>query len=98
MDLTPDAKRAFTVQSYAPQPRIEGVEIVDLQRHVDDGGSMTELARLTAGGLAAVPGFPVHQMDYSGGAPRAIQSVHLHPRQTGALVVPPPAPLPCRLD
>ncbi|PYM08716.1 MAG: dTDP-4-dehydrorhamnose 3,5-epimerase [Candidatus Rokuibacteriota bacterium] len=89
MDLTPDAKRAFTVQSYAPQPRIEGVEIVDLQRHVDDGGSMTELARLTAGGLAAVPGFSVHQMNYSEVAPGAIKAFHLHARQTDVWFVPP---------
>jgi hypothetical protein len=43
MDLTPAAKRAFQTQSYGPAPTIEGVEIVELKRFADDGGSMTEL-------------------------------------------------------
>ena len=89
MDLAPEAKRAFAVQSYAPKPRIEGVEIVDLQRHVDDGGSMTELGRLTAAGLPAVPGFSVSQINYSEVAPGAIKAFHLHARQTDVWFVPP---------
>ena len=47
MDFSPAAKRAFQIQSYGPSPRIDGVEIVELKRFADDGGSMTELARLT---------------------------------------------------
>jgi hypothetical protein len=49
MEWSPQAKQAFQVQSYAPRPAIEGVEIVPLTRHHDDGGSMTELARLVDG-------------------------------------------------
>ena len=43
MDLTSDAKRAFSLQSYGAAPRVEGVQLVDLARHVDDGGALTEL-------------------------------------------------------
>src|SRR5207248_741058 len=46
MDLTPDAKRAFHVQSYGPGPSIDRVELVELKQFSDDGGTMTELARL----------------------------------------------------
>ncbi len=56
MDLTPAAKRAFQIQSYGPASSIDGVEIVELKRFSDDGGSMTELARLTDGHPQAVAG------------------------------------------
>ena len=59
MDLTPAAKRAFQTQSYGPAPTIDGVEIVELKRFSDDGGNMTELARLTDGNPQAFKGFAV---------------------------------------
>ena len=43
MEWSAEAKRRFQLQSYEPRPRIDGVEIVELTRHVDDGGSITEL-------------------------------------------------------
>lgn len=97
LELTPDAKRAFSVQSYAAGPRVEGVQLVNLQRHVDDGGAMTELARLQAGGLAAVPGFTAHQVNYSELAAGAIKAFHLHSRQTDVWFVPPSDRLLCVL-
>jgi dTDP-4-dehydrorhamnose 3,5-epimerase len=89
MDLNEEAKRAFSTQSYARRSRIEGVEIVDLTRHADDGGSLTELARLTAGAHAAFPGFVVHQVNYSEIEPGVIKAFHLHQRQTDVWFVPP---------
>src|SRR5947208_14555792 len=56
MDLTPAAKRAFRIQSYGPAPAIDGVEIVELKRFSDDGGSMTELARLQGGHPQSIAG------------------------------------------
>ena len=47
MDFSRDAKRAFHVQAYGSSPVIEGVTLVPLTRHTDDGGSLTELTRLT---------------------------------------------------
>ncbi len=89
MELTPDAKRAFTVQAYAPTPSIEGVEIVELKRFHDDGGSMTELARITDGRTQAFAGFTPRQVNYSEVEPGAVKAFHLHRRQTDLWFVPP---------
>ena len=89
MDFTPEAKRAFSIQSYAPAPAIEGVELVELRRHADDGGSLTELARLTDGRAAAPGGFTLRQVNYSELEPGQIKAYHLHARQTDVWFVPP---------
>jgi dTDP-4-dehydrorhamnose 3,5-epimerase len=88
-DISPDAKRAFGVQTYGPAPEIDGVEIVELKRHADDGGSMTELARLTGGDAEALRGFTVRQVNYSEVEPGVIKAYHLHARQTDVWYVPP---------
>ena len=89
MEFTPDAKRAFHVQTYGAAPAIDGVRVVELTRHADDGGSMTELARLTDGRAAGLDGFTVRQVNYSEMAPGAIKAFHLHARQTDVWYVPP---------
>jgi dTDP-4-dehydrorhamnose 3,5-epimerase len=89
MEFTPAAKRAFQTQSYGPAPSIEGVQIVELRRLADDGGSMTELARLTHGRPQAFTDFEVRQINYSEVEPGAIKAFHLHQRQTDVWYVPP---------
>ena len=89
MDFTPDAKRAFQVQSYGPASTIEGVRLVELKRHADDGGSMTELARLLDGRPEALGEFTVRQVNFSELAPGTIKAFHLHVRQTDVWYVPP---------
>ena len=89
MEWTPQAKRAFQVQSYAPRPPIDGVQITELRRHQDDGGSMTELARLVDGVPEAVTGFTLRQINFSEVEPGAIKAFHLHSRQTDVWFVPP---------
>ena len=89
MDFTPDAKRAFHLQSYAPAVTIEGVRLVELKRHADDGGSMTELARLVDGHPEVLADFTVRQVNYSEMAPGALKAFHLHQRQTDVWYVPP---------
>jgi dTDP-4-dehydrorhamnose 3,5-epimerase len=89
VEFTPDAKRAFSVQAYGGAPVIEGVRVIDLVRHADDGGSMTELGRLTDGRLAALADFTVRQVNFSEMAPGAIKAFHLHTRQTDVWYVPP---------
>jgi dTDP-4-dehydrorhamnose 3,5-epimerase len=89
MDLADDAKRAFSLQDYAPAPAIEGVEVVDLRRFADDGGTFTELGRLSAGLHAAFPGFEVRQINYSEMDPGVVKAFHLHRRQTDVWFVPP---------
>jgi len=97
MELSREAGRAWNLQSYDPSPRIDGVEIVGLERHADDGGSMTELARLRDGALAGLAGFSVCQVNYSEIAPGAIKAFHLHARQTDVWFVPPSDRLLCVL-
>jgi dTDP-4-dehydrorhamnose 3,5-epimerase len=89
MDFTPDAKRAFQMQSYGPAPSIDGVEIVELRRFADDGGSLTELARLADGRAQAFAGFALRQINYSEVEPGALKAFHLHARQTDIWYVPP---------
>ena len=89
MEWTPQAKQVFQVQSYVPRPSIGGVQITELKRHHDDGGSMTELARLTEGAPAGLTGFTLRQINFSEIEPGAIKAFHLHTRQTDVWFVPP---------
>jgi dTDP-4-dehydrorhamnose 3,5-epimerase len=89
MEFSPDAKRVFQLQPYGPSPTIDGVQLVELKRYHDDGGSMTELGRLVSGHLEALPDFTVRQINYSVMEPGAIKAFHLHSRQTDVWYVPP---------
>jgi len=89
MELSGEAKRRFRLQDYSPKPSIKGVEVVELHRHTDDGGSFTELGRFTAGVSAAFGGFVLAQVNYSELEPGAIKAFHLHRRQTDVWFVPP---------
>src|SRR5262249_48757415 len=84
-----DAKRAFQLQAYGSAPTIDGVVLVALARHADDGGSLTELARLTDGRANVLGGFTVRQVNYSEMAPGTIKAYHMHARQTDLWYVPP---------
>jgi dTDP-4-dehydrorhamnose 3,5-epimerase len=89
MDLNDDAKRAFSLQDYRPAPDIDGVQLVELKRLTDDGGSFTELGRLSGGVSAAFPGFEVKQINYSEVDPGVVKAFHIHRRQTDVWFVPP---------
>ncbi len=89
MDLSPDAKLRFDLQSYGPPADIDGVELIELKRFHDDGGAMTELARLVDGCPQALQGFTVRQINYSEVEPGAIKAFHVHLRQTDVWYVPP---------
>lgn len=89
MNLSDDAKRAFSLQDYAPAPDIDGVQLVELKRFVDDGGAFTELARVSGGIAAAFPGFEIKQINYSEMDPGVIKAFHVHRQQTDVWFVPP---------
>ncbi len=89
MELNDSAKRAFFKQDYSRPPAIDGVEITELRRFNDDGGSITELARLTGGKHGQLDGFEVRQINYSEVEPGAIKAFHMHHRQTDVWYVPP---------
>jgi len=83
------AQAQYGVQDYSARPAIDGVEIVQLRRFNDDGGSMTELGRLDGGVHQQLEGFTVRQVNYSLMDPLAIKAFHLHERQTDVWFVPP---------
>ena len=87
--FSPDAEKRYFKQDYTTKKRIEGVEIVELKRFNDDGGSMCELGRLNEGLHAQLPGFVVRQVNYSVLEPLAIKAFHMHRRQTDVWFVPP---------
>ena len=65
-EFTSSASDAYGVQDYSPQPEIAGVEIIPLRRFNDDGGSMTELARLDNGELQGVSDFRPRPSTWTG--------------------------------
>lgn len=87
--FTPDADAAYSVQDYSPKDQIQGLEIHELARFNDDGGAMTELARLDGGQLQGLSGFEARQVNFSVMEPGAIKAFHLHTRQTDVWYVPP---------
>jgi len=89
VELSDQAKRAFAVQNYGSAPAIEGVELLELNRFTDDGGSFMELARLQQGLATALPGFECRQINYSEMDPGVVKAFHLHRRQTDVWFVPP---------
>jgi len=91
--LDPEFASRLRTQRYAPGARIEGVEFLPLERFVDDGGSFLELARLSSGRLAAVPGFEVRQISCSVLQPGTLKAFHVHLRQVELWFVPPEARL-----
>jgi dTDP-4-dehydrorhamnose 3,5-epimerase len=97
LTLNDAARKGFTVQSYGGGRQIDGVALVPLDRHNDDGGSLTELLRLTAGTSPQLPGFETRQINYSEVAPGAIKAYHLHLRQTDVWFVPPSSRMLCVL-
>lgn len=87
--LDDKSRAAYSVQQYAPRTPIDGLQILDLRRFHDDGGSMTELARLADGAHKDLPGFVARQVNYSEMEPGATKAFHLHMRQTDVWFIPP---------
>ncbi len=83
------AQAALFVQDYSGQQRIDGVEVVELKRFNDEGGSITELGRFAAGEPADLPDFQCRQVNYSEMEPGVIKAFHMHLRQTDVWYVPP---------
>lgn len=87
--LSDKAQAALSTQSYDKSPKIEGVELKDLHRFVDDGGSFMELGRYDGGMLAGFPNFEVKQINYSQVLSGVIKAFHLHANQEDIWFVPP---------
>ncbi len=89
MKLSADADSVLRVQRYDGSPSIDGVELIELRRFNDDGGSMMELFRFNEPRPAGLAGFEPQQLNFSVVQPGAIKAFHLHRRQTDVWFVPP---------
>ncbi len=88
--LAPEFEKLRSTQSYAPRPRIAGVETVELKRFVEEGGELAEIARLDdRGRLLAFPSFQLRQINHAVAEPGAIKAFHVHLRQSDVWFVPP---------
>ena len=77
-DIVSSQRSSVFVQDYSSQPRIEGVQIVDIKRHVGPDGSFEELFRMNAGIAEGFPEFEVKQINRSRLLPGCIKAWHLH--------------------
>ena len=89
MKLVENIQSVLHLQDYLAKSIIEGVKIVPLRRFNDEGGSFTELARLTHGQLVGDLPFEFAQINYSEMEAGAIKAFHLHEQQTDIWYVPP---------
>ena len=89
MKLSTRAASLYRVREYGKTPAIDGVEIVPLDRHVDDGGSLVELVRLEGGSVKALEGFELAQATYCCIQPGAVKAFHVHRVQTDVWFVRP---------
>jgi len=72
----------LSVQDYSKKPTIEGVQLINLNLFVDDGGHLAEIVRLDEqGNLQILPEFKVRQSTYSQMLPGVIKAFHLHYNQ-----------------
>jgi dTDP-4-dehydrorhamnose 3,5-epimerase len=86
--LTEKARALFRIQAYGPAPTIAGVEVRELRRFGDDGGSLVELLRLD-GRASGFDGFELRQVTYAAVQPGAIKAFHVHREQTDVWFVRP---------
>jgi dTDP-4-dehydrorhamnose 3,5-epimerase len=84
-----EVKDAIKVQEYGRKMEIRGVEVVELRRHNDEGGALTELLRLTSGKPDNLSGFEVSQINYSTMESGHLKAFHVHPNQTDVWFVSP---------
>ena len=82
MKLTSKAQSLYRIQDYGKRPVIDGVEVVELRRFNDDGGSLVELLRLEGGAATGIDGFTPAQVTYSVVQPGVVKAFHLHHEQS----------------
>jgi dTDP-4-dehydrorhamnose 3,5-epimerase len=87
--LNSKAESAYRVQGYGKSARIEGLESIELKRHADEGGWMTELLRPGGEPGPGLDGFRLAQVNYSLLQPGVVKAFHVHRAQTDVWFVPP---------
>lgn len=77
-----DYAKDLSVQDYSKKTTIEGVQLINLNLFVDDGGCLAEIVRLDDdGNLKLLPEFKVRQSTFSQMLPNTIKAFHLHYNQ-----------------
>ena len=72
----------LSTQDYSKKRTIDGVQLINLNLFVDDGGALSEIARFTEeGNLILIPEFKIRQATFSQVVPGAIKAFHLHYNQ-----------------
>ena len=80
-----DYNNNLSVQDYTKKPAIDGVQIINLNLFIDDGGCLAEIVRLDEdGNLQLLPDFKVRQSTFSQMLPHTIKAFHLHYNQEDA--------------
>lgn len=85
--LTPEAigqdyNKELSVQDYSKKNVIDGVQLINLNMFVDDGGSLAEIVRFDENGnLQILPEFKAKQSTFSQMLPGVIKAFHLHYNQ-----------------
>ena len=78
-DIDKKIRGKVFIQDYAPQEKIEGVQVKEIRNFVGEDGDFSELLRLTPDGeVEGYPGFHVRQINRSKMLPGAIKAWHLH--------------------
>jgi dTDP-4-dehydrorhamnose 3,5-epimerase len=75
----------LSVQDYGKKTPIDGVQILNLNLFVDDGGALAEIVRFDDNGnLQVIPQFKAKQATFSQVLPGVIKAFHLHYNQEDA--------------
>ena len=77
-----DYRADLSTQDYSKKIPIEGVQIINLNMFVDDGGGLAEIVRFDDNGnLVILPEFKVKQSTFSQMLPGTIKAFHIHYNQ-----------------
>jgi len=77
-----EVSNSVYAQDYSSKGKIDGVQIIDINRFVTDEGDFSEIIRLNENGeLLAVPGFKLAQINRTRIFPNSVKAWHVHKRQ-----------------
>jgi len=88
-DLSSRILDHLVLQDYSPAKQIDGVRLIPLSLHVDDGGDFLEIARVNEGVIHEIGGFALRQINRSRFNPGLVKAFHLHMKQDEVWVVHP---------
>ncbi len=90
MKVDPKYQAMLTTQDYGSSPSIDGVELIKLNLHTDDGGNFLEVFRLTDSQVSGLStAFEVRQVSLSVMYPQVVKAFHIHQKQDDLWFVPP---------